>query len=122
MNLFRLCVASGVKAGVIQYIATTVSFGTSSPSNFNPTCPVSRTYPPRGIVDVLVFLIIAIRAKRHGTHRYRGIPSLWKVILRDATLYFMTLMFVQLLSVIFLFGAPVGDTWCVRGWFGLFSL
>lgn len=35
MNLFGLCFEGQLKAGTIQYVVTSVTFGTSSPSNFN---------------------------------------------------------------------------------------
>ena len=110
LDLFKFCILQGPNAALIEYITTAVAFGTFLPSNFNPICPIFRTYLPRCIVDVLVFSIIFIRAKIRGSNGYQGIPSLWKVILRDATLYFMIMMVVQLVSIIYIFGAPVGST------------
>ncbi|KAF9777632.1 hypothetical protein BJ322DRAFT_1095726 [Thelephora terrestris] len=57
--------------------------------------------------DVIVFLIIAIAAWKERTHRYPGIPSILDTIVRDATKYFLLISSVHLLSVLFVFVAPV---------------
>lgn len=41
--------------------------------------------------------------------RYPGMPSLLDTIARDATQYFVLIFFVQLLALLFMFLAPVGD-------------
>jgi len=47
--------------------------------------------------------------------RHPGVPNLLDKIVQDATYYFMFIFFVQILSQLFMFLAPVGDTQYVRG-------
>ena len=47
--------------------------------------------------------------------RYPGMPSLLDTIARDATQYFILIFFVQLLALLFMFIAPVGDARSVWG-------
>jgi hypothetical protein len=60
-------------------------------------------------------VIILVTAKRMGTVRYPGIPSILDIILQDATLYFVFMFACQTLFEMFLFFAPVGHIWYTRG-------
>ena len=62
-----------------------------------------------GAVDFLVFLIILITARRPGTSRLPGIPTILDAILQDATVYFLLIVASQLVLCLFLFFAPVSD-------------
>ncbi|KAF9648024.1 hypothetical protein BDM02DRAFT_3129359 [Thelephora ganbajun] len=58
--------------------------------------------------DLLAFVIIFVTAKRRGSARHPGIPSILDTILRDATLYFILIFAGQVLFEMFLFFAPEG--------------
>ena len=62
-----------------------------------------------GAVDLLVFLIILITARRSGTSRLPGISTILDAILQDATVFFLLIAASQLVLCLFLFFAPVGD-------------
>lgn len=55
-------------------------------------------------------------AKRKRVRRHPGVPNLLDTIVQDATYYFMFKFFVQILSQLFMFLAPVRDTQYFRGW------
>ena len=56
-----------------------------------------------------VFAVLAIFFAARGPWlRYHGIPTLLKTILRDASVYFLSMFACQLLLLFFLFLAPVG--------------
>lgn len=59
--------------------------------------------------DILAFSIILLTAKKLEAYTYPGISTLLDAILRDATLYFLLMFGCQVLLVLFLFFAPVGD-------------
>lgn len=65
--------------------------------------------PHCNIVDLLAFSIIFFAAKRSGPDGYQGIPSILDIILRDATLYFISVFICQSVLEFFLLLAPVGD-------------
>ena len=69
---------------------------------------VLRPPPRRGVTDILAFAIIAYRIKKELPTRSLGITTLWNVILRDATLYFVVITFTQFFSLLFMFTTPVG--------------
>ncbi|KAF9648038.1 hypothetical protein BDM02DRAFT_3116104 [Thelephora ganbajun] len=58
------------------------------------------------VFDLLTFAVIFVTAKRRGTTRHLGIPSILDTILRDATLYFICMFIGQMWFVMFLWFAP----------------
>ena len=72
--------------------------------------PYIPHFPHRGTIDLLAFLIILVTARRSKRVRLPGIPSILDAVVRDSTLYFMLIFFVQLLAQLFVLFASVGDT------------
>jgi len=82
----------------------------------------SLTHLRCGVTDLLTFLIIFVAARESRTGRSLGIPNILDVILRDATIYFLLIFASQLVLFLFLFFAPVGDPYYIRGWLILLYL
>lgn len=57
--------------------------------------------------ELLSFLIVVITARKARKDRYRTMPSILEIILRDATHYFILIFSAQILSTLFLYCAPV---------------
>jgi hypothetical protein len=55
-------------------------------------------------------VVTVVRSRMGG---FIAVPTILSVILRDATQYFVVIFSVHILSVFFLFLAPVSSTWCV---------
>jgi len=55
--------------------------------------------------DVLAFVVIFFTARRLGTGRYPGVPSILDTLLRDATIYFVLVLLCQLLFQVFTLAA-----------------
>jgi hypothetical protein len=60
------------------------------------------------ITDVLAFLIIVFGVRRGLAARSLGITTLWSIILRDSTIYFVVVLLIQFFDLLFLFTGPVG--------------
>lgn len=115
LDPFKICIYRRWKVGELIYYALAMLFGTSSLLSF-----YSAIIPPRRftfnismrhpITDFLAFSFIAFTAWRSGMYEYPTMPSLLKTIFRDATRYFILIFSAHILSMLFIFFAPVSGT------------
>ena len=66
------------------------------------------------VADSSAFLILFIRARRDLPPRSSGVTSLWRVILRDATLYFVVIFCIQFSTLVVPLVTTVCGVWGVR--------
>ena len=111
LNLFRLCTHELWKPGVFAYAVLALAFGAFSPSNSDIWRSRILTLC---VIDILAFLIVVFTARRELPPTSWGIRSLWTVILRDATLYFMIISAIQFCALLFPFVTSVSVILCVR--------
>ncbi|KAF9646677.1 hypothetical protein BDM02DRAFT_3188645 [Thelephora ganbajun] len=113
LDVFKVCAYKRWRLGELIFVNMAISFGVSLSSNLqlNFSSGTLMCLTPQssyhGITDVLAFLIILVIAMRRRS-RYPGIPTLLDTILRDATVYFILIFFVQFLSELFMFVTPEG--------------
>ena len=74
----------------------------------------SYTLPRRDVVDIIAFSILIFSVKRELPASSLGITTLWNIILRDGTVYFVIVFLIQLFALLFLFTGPVGGISFVR--------
>ena len=110
LRLFRLCTRQRWKPGALAYVNIALAFGVFSSSNFYFRSSKCFAFY---IIDIFAFLIIVISIRKEIPTRSLRITTLWNVILRDATLYFMFIALVQFFALLFLFTTSVGGV-CVR--------
>ena len=109
LNLFRFCTHGQWKPAVLAYTIVVLAFGAYSPSNFDIQSS-KNSY----VIDILAFLTVVFTARREMPPTSWGMRSLWTVILRDATLYFMIISSIQFCALLFLFVTTVSVILCVR--------
>ena len=110
LRLFRLCTRQKYKPGALAY----VNIHLFSVCSHRPTSTFSALkYLAFYVIDIFAFLIIVVSVGREIPTRSLRITPLWDVILRDATLYFMFMAFIQSLTLLFLFTTSVGGV-CVQ--------
>ena len=61
------------------------------------------------VTDASAYLILFIRARRELRPKFPGITDIWGVILRDGTVYFMVIFFVQFCALVLPYITSVGD-------------
>ena len=110
LDVFKICIYRRWKVGELMYYSLAVLFGAFQFPCLRAYC--YRTSGPqvtrRTAADFLAFSIIALAARRTRMNEYEGIPSILKTILRDGTQYFILIFSAHVLSMLFLFFAPVG--------------
>ena len=111
LNLFRFCTLKLWKPGVLAYATLVLAFGAFSPSSFGVWRSKNPTFC---VTDILAFSIIAFKARKELPPTSWGIRSLWTVILRDATLYFVIISFIQFCALLLPFVTTVSVIWYVR--------
>jgi len=79
LDVFKLCIYDQWRLGQYLFVNIAVAF------------------------DVLAFSIIFFTARKFGSTRFPGIRSLFDILLRDATRYFVLMFLCQFLSQLFLF-------------------
>ena len=118
LDPFKLCGLEQWRLGELMYYNLAIFFGKSSPITVQPTALLhpggydTSHVPhssPRGIIDLLAFLIILVTTWRSRRIRYPGMPSILDTIVRDSTQYFIFIFFSQVSSLLFIFFTPVGD-------------
>ena len=118
LDPFKFCSYGKWRLGEFMYYSIAICFGKSLPVTlqsaalFHPgSYDVSHIphSPRRGIIDLLAFSIILVTARRSRRNRYPGMPSILDTVVGDSTQYFVLIFFIQLLSLLFIFFAPVGD-------------
>ena len=105
LSLFRLCTHELWKPGSLAYTVLELAFGVFSSSEFYLGALEFLTFY---VVDICAFVILFVRAMRELPPRAAGVKSLWRVILRDGTLYFMVIFTIQFFSLMFVFVTTVG--------------
>ena len=130
LDAFKICIYKRWRLGELVYYNMAMFFGVFSSSDFHG-CYLSFDF---GILihlafngrlhcciaDVLAFSIIAVTARRSRMFEYPTMPSILKIILRDATHYFVLIVSAHFLSTLFLFVLPVSGQSYVQG--SLFTL
>jgi hypothetical protein len=118
---FKMCNFNIWKVGELLYYILAMFFGTSSPLGlhfYHPALGILMTFDVfsrYGVADLLAFSIIAFTARKSRMGGPLPIPTILDAILHDATYYFLLIFTAHLVSLLFVFVAPVGGTQYVPG-------